>query len=713
MSARIGPAGGARIGPAGGARIGPAGGARIGVDVGGTFTDLVLHDAEKSITRTGKLLTTPDDPSRAITEGVARILREAGLTPADVHSIIHGTTLVTNTVIERTGARVGLLTTAGFRDSLEIGREIRYDLYDLFLEPPPTLVPRHLRREVPERMAFDGAELLALDEAALLREAAFLVEQGVEAIAVSFLHSYRNPAHERRAGALLREAYPGLPLTLSSAVAPEIREYERTSTACANAYVQPRMQRYLTKLEKDLRATGFSGALYVMLSAGGIASLREAKEFPIRLIESGPAAGAMAAAFIAKLAGLDAVVSYDMGGTTAKMCLVENGAPDHKHDFEAGRVRRFAKGSGLPLKVSVVDMIEIGAGGGSIARVEPGSGLMKVGPRSAGAMPGPVCYGRGGTEPTVTDADLLLGRLDPAHFLGGEMALDQGRVQRAVEQGVAAALNMGVPETALGISRIVDETMAAATRMHLAEKGRDPRRYTLIAFGGAGPVHACNLARLLKMKRVLVPLGAGVASAFGFLVAPPATDAVRSLVGRLERLDFAAINVLYAEMRAECAALLLEAGAAADAIRYTAVAEMRHVGQGFEIPVPLPGLTLSEADLPALRENFFAAYRERFSRIVEDAPIEALTWRLSAASPAQHISLRREASGASAARGHRAVRFEGHGEVQAAILDRYALAPGFTFDGPALLEERESTCVIPPGAQCRIDEHLNLLIDLP
>ncbi len=686
--------------------------ARIGVDVGGTFTDLVLHDAARNITRTGKLLTTPDDPSRAITEGVARILREAGLTPADLHSIVHGTTLVTNTVIERTGAKVGLLTTAGFRDSLEIGKEIRYDLYDLFLEPPPTLVPRHLRREVPERMAFDGEELLPLDEAALLREAAHLVAEGVEAIAISFLHSYRNPAHERRAGDILRAEYPSIPLTLSSAVAPEIREYERTSTACANAYVQPRMQRYLTKLEADLRATGFTGALYVMLSAGGIASLREAKEFPIRLIESGPAAGAMAAAFIAKLAGLDAVVSYDMGGTTAKMCLVENGAPDHKHDFEAGRVRRFAKGSGLPLKVSVVDMIEIGAGGGSIARVEPGSGLMKVGPRSAGAMPGPVCYGRGGTEPTVTDSDLLLGRLDAAHFLGGEMALDQGRVVRAVEQGVAAALGMGVAETALGISRIVDETMAAATRMHLAEKGRDPRRYTLIAFGGAGPVHACNLARLLKMKRVVVPLGAGVASALGFLVAPPATDAVRSLVGRLERLDYAAIGALYAEMRGECEELLLEAGAERDAIRYTAVAEMRHVGQGFEIPVPLPALTISAADLPLLRENFFAAYRERFSRIVEDAPIEALTWRLSAAAPAQHISLHREASGTPAQRGHRAVRFELHGEVQAAILDRYALAPGFTFEGPALVEERESTCVVPPGATCHIDEHLNLVITL-
>ena len=684
--------------------------ARIGVDVGGTFTDLVLHDAARGITRTGKLLTTPDDPSRAIVEGVARILREAGLTPADVHSIVHGTTLVTNTIIERTGAKVGLLTTAGFRDSLEIGREIRYDLYDLFLEPPPTLVPRHLRLEVPERISAQGEVLLPLDEAALLAQATALVGQGVEAIAVSFLHSYREPAHERRAGELL--ARFGLPLSLSSAVAPEIREYERTSTACANAYVQPRMQRYLVRLEAELRATGFMGALYVMLSSGGIASLREAQAFPIRLIESGPAAGAMAAAFIARQAGLDAVVSYDMGGTTAKMCLVENGAPDHKHDFEAGRVRRFAKGSGLPLKVSVVDMIEIGAGGGSIARVEAGSGLMKVGPRSAGARPGPVCYGQGGTEPTVTDADLLLGRLDPRNFLGGEMALDQGAVQNAVAQGVAAALGLGVPETALGVSRIVDETMAAATRMHLAEKGRDPRRYTLIAFGGAGPVHACQLARLLKMRRVVVPLGAGVASALGFLVAPPATDAVRSLVSRLERLDFPAINALFAEMRAQCDALLLEAGALAGEIAYTPVAEMRHVGQGFEIPVPLPGMALSADDLPALRKNFFDSYRARFGRVVEDAPIEALTWRLAASAPPISISLRREALAAQPERGHRDVRFEEAGVVQATVLDRYALPPGSRFSGPALVEERESTCVVPPGAQCHIDEHMNLVIEL-
>jgi len=421
--------------------------------------------------------------------------------------------------------------------------------------------------------------------------------------------------------------------------------------------------------------------------------VQEAREFPIRLIESGPAAGAMAASFLARLAGLDRVVSFDMGGTTAKMCLVEDGAPDHKFDFEAGRVRRFVKGSGLPLKVSVVDMIEIGAGGGSIARVEPSSGLMKVGPRSAGAKPGPVCYG-----------------------LGGEMHLDRDGVRRAFEDGVAKRLKIPMMDSALGVQRIVDETMAAATRMHLAEKGRDPRRYTLIAFGGAGPVHACNLARLLKMKRLVVPLGAGVASALGFLVAPPATDMVRSYVARLERLDWDHVNALFAAMTAEGSRLLSEAGADPSAIALRPTADMRHVGQGFEIPVPLPSTRLSAGNLPAIRAAFFASYRERFGRVVEDSPIEALTWRLACVAPGQDIRIKPATGGAAAAssahRGTRDVLFEGMGTLACAVYDRYALAPGTAFEGPALVEERESTCCIGPDARVSVDPFLNLVIDL-
>ena len=700
------------------ARSGVAPTARIGVDVGGTFTDLVLHDASRNIVRTGKLLTTPDDPSEAILSGIARILREADLRPEDVHSVIHGTTLVTNTIIERTGAKVGLLCTDGFRDSIEIGRETRYDLYDLFLETPAILVPRALRLEIPERVTVDGRVLLPLDEAAVAAAAKRLVnEEKVEAIAVGFMHSYHAPAHEKRAGEIIRALYPFLSVTLSAEVAPEIREFERSSTACANAYVQPLMARYLDRVKNSLEGTGFRGQLYIMLSGGGITTVREAKDFPIRLIESGPAAGAMASAFISRLAGLEHVVSFDMGGTTAKMCLVDHHEPNHKFDFEAGRVRRFQKGSGLPLKVSVVDMIEIGAGGGSLARIDPGSGLMKVGPRSAGAKPGPVCYGRGGTEPAVTDADLVLGRLDPAYFLGGEMALDLGPVRKAFETRITAETGIGFEQAALGVQRIVDETMASATRMHLAEKGKDPRRYTMIAFGGAGPVHAWNLARLLKINRVLVPLGAGVASALGFLVAPPATDMVRSYVARLERLDWARVNAMFAEMAAQGRQLLIEAGAKAEEIVYKPVAEMRHVGQGFEVPVPLPGLTLSDADLPAIRSTFFEVYRERFERVIEESPIEALSWRLAVSAPGWTIDLSGAVPGAGGGgaptpRTTRRVLFETAGWQDCPVYDRYALPLGATIAGPALIEERESTCVMGPGSKAQVDRFLNLVIDL-
>lgn len=692
--------------------------ARVGIDVGGTFTDLVLHDPTRNIVRTGKLLTTPDDPSEAILAGIARILREAGLQPQDVHSVIHGTTLITNTIIERTGAAVGLLTTDGFRDSIEIGRETRYDLYDLFLETPAILVPRALRIEIPERVAADGRVLKPLDEAAVAAAARHLVEaEGVEAIAVAFLHSYHAPAHEKRAGEIIRALFPALPVSLSAEVAPEIREFERTSTACANAYVQPLMARYLDRVQASLTATGFEGHLYIMLSGGGITTVREAKDFPIRLIESGPAAGAMASAFIARLAGLEHVVSFDMGGTTAKMCLVDHHEPNHKFDFEAGRVRRFQKGSGLPLKVSVVDMIEIGAGGGSLARIDPGSGLMKVGPRSAGARPGPVCYGRGGTEPAVTDADLVLGRLDPTYFLGGEMTLDLEPVRRAFEARITAETGIGVEKAALGVQRIVDETMASATRMHLAEKGRDPRRYAMIAFGGAGPVHAWNLARLLKINRIIVPLGAGVASALGFLVAPPATDMVRSYVARLEHLDWARANALFAEMKAEGRALLTEAGAAPESIAYRPFAEMRHVGQGFEIPVPLPGLELSSAELPTIRSAFFDAYRDRFERVVEESPIEALSWRLACSAPGWTIDLAGAVPTTAALatpipRARRRVLFEAADWQECPVHDRYALPVGARLAGPVLIEERESTCVVGPGSRVEVDRFLNLVIDI-
>lgn len=533
---------------------------RIGVDIGGTFTDFVLHDEARGITRTGKRLTTPAQPSQAIVEGIERLLDETGTRAGQIASIVHGTTLITNTVLERTGAKVGLLATEGFRDVLEMGRESRYDVDDLFLQPAPLIVPRSLRLAVGGRLLADGSERTPLDEEGVARAVRALVEEHrIEALAIAFFHAYRNPAHERRARQIVHGLYPGLLVSLSAEVAPEIREFERTTTACVNAYVQPRVHGYLDRLGADLAALGFEGDLRIMLSGGGITTVDEAKRYPVRLIESGPAAGAMAAAFVARSAGEPRMVSFDVGGTTAKMCLIEQGQPHLKHDFEAGRLRKFKQGSGLPLKVTVIDMIEIGSGGGSIAAVD-GVGLMKVGPRSASSVPGPVCYNRGGTEPTVTDADLLLGCLDPAFFLGGEMTLSIDKVRSAVGEKLAGPLGIGREEAARGIRSIVDESMAAATRMHLAEKGKDPRAYTLFAFGGAGPVHAYALAKLLKMRRIIVPMGAGVISALGFLVAAPAVDEVRGYVSSLDRVDWDYVNGIYAEMEASARALLLGAG---------------------------------------------------------------------------------------------------------------------------------------------------------
>ena len=687
----------------------------VGIDVGGTFTDLVLVDENRGLVHPGKLLTTPGDPSRAIVDGLTRVLRESGVEAASLDSLVHGTTLVTNTVIERTGAKVGLVTTQGFRDSLEMGREIRYDLYDLFLEPAPTLVPRKLRRGVPGRFSPQGEELEAFDEDVFREQVRTLVEEeAVEALAISFMHAYRNPAHEVRAGEILDGEFNSVPYTLSHQVAPEIREFERTSTAAANAYVQPMMVGYLGRLATSLAALGVDGVLYVMLSGGGIATVDQARRFPIQLIESGPAAGAMAASHYGALIGEPDLISFDMGGTTAKMCLIEGGRPQRTHNFEAGRVRRFKKGSGIPLKVPVVDMIEIGAGGGSIASVDA-MGLLKVGPRSAGSEPGPVAYGQGGESPTVTDSDLLLGYLNPDFFLGGEMSLDTAAVRSAIEQHLAGPLGMSLLQAAEGVHRVVNENMAAATRRYLAEKGKDPRRYALIAFGGAGPVHAYGLAKLLKIDRLIVPFGAGVTSALGFLVAPPAVDDVRSQVSRLEMTDWGSVNALYDDMERDAQAKLTEAGARPDQVVFERRAEMRHVGQGFEIEVPIPNRPLGPECLHEIRESFFDTYFELFERKVTEVGIEVMSWRLGATAPPPSVPLAFQSqaeSGGHARRGAREVFFPGFGVVEAAVYDRYALSAGAQVGGPAVVEERESTTVVGPDAAFTVDEHLNLRISI-
>ncbi|MEC8173286.1 MAG: hydantoinase/oxoprolinase family protein [Pseudomonadota bacterium] len=687
---------------------------RVGVDVGGTFTDFVLVDEKRDLIFTGKRLTTPEDPGLAITDGLERLVSESGTSVPELDAVVHGTTLVANTIIERKGAKVGLITTKGFRDSLEMGREIRYDLYDLFFEKPEPLAPRFLRQPVDERIDAKGNVLRPLDENTLGAAVEKLVAEGVEAIAICFMHAYANDAHERQAKEILDAKYPDMPITTSTEVAPEIREYERANTACANAYVLPLMQRYLGDLSQKLSDQGLKQPLYLMQSGGGIASVTRGQAAPIHLIESGPAAGATAGAFYGRLTGTEQVISFDMGGTTAKMCLIEEYEPEHAHEFEAGRVRRFKKGSGLPLKVPVIDLIEIGAGGGSLARVD-NMGLLKVGPDSAGSEPGPVCYGLGGTQPAVTDADLLLGYLSPEYFLGGEMDLDLGLVKDAVEEKLANVTGLSVEEVAAGIHTIVNENMASATRMYIAEKGRDPRRYALIASGGAGPVHAYGMAKLLKISRVICPLGAGVLSALGFLVAAPGTDSVRSYVSRLENLDWDRLNRLFREMEEEAMAQIVEAGADPATVIMRRRADMRYSGQGFEIDVPVPDGEMDGSAADVMRQSFLDKYQELFGRQIDDLPIEALTWRIYASGPTPNVELNfagQQIDEEPSDKGERQVYFPETGYATCRIYNRYALKPGDSFRGPAVIEERESTAVAGPDTTVSIDKYLNLVIDI-
>jgi N-methylhydantoinase A len=691
--------------------------ARLGVDIGGTFTDLVLVDEPTGAVRVGKVLTTPKDPAHAVEQGVLVLLEQARRRAADVVATVHGTTLATNAVIERKGARTGLLTTAGFRDVLEIRREGRYDMYDLFIDPPAPLVPRHLRREVSERVLADGRVLRPLDEPQAREVIRSLVAEGVEAIAISLLHAWANPEPERRLAALVQEEAPGVAVSCSSEVVPEIREYERTSTTVANVYVIPLMARYLEDLERRLREAGVAGELYVMQSSGGIVLPGEARRLPIRLVESGPAAGALAAARAARRAGEPHLLSFDMGGTTAKACLIDHGEPLVAREFEVARADRFKKGSGLPIRVPVIELIEIGAGGGSIARVDR-LGLLKVGPDSAGADPGPACYGLGGRLPTVTDADLLLGYLDAEFFLGGRMRLDREAAARAVGEHVAAPLGLDLTAAAWGIHRVVNENMAAAARIHGIERGRDLRRYPLFAFGGAGPVHCWAVARILRLPRILVPFGAGAMSAWGLLVAPLAFDFVRTHRARLDEADWQAVNALFEAMESEGRARLARAGLPDAAVRVRRVAEMRYVGQGHEVEAQIPLGTLGPASVEAITAAFETAYQALYHRRPHGVPIEVLNWRVTVAGPAPELDLGPTSvcggPAAAAVKGRRPAFFaEAGGFVPTPVYDRYALGPGAEFSGPAIVEERESTAVFGPGARCRVADDLTLVVEGP
>src|SRR5437870_2335434 len=662
--------------------------ARLGVDIGGTFTDLVVIDDATGTARVGKVLTTTKDPAHGVEEGIHALLDEAGVRSDAVRAVVHGTTLATNALIERKGAKTALLTTEGFRDALEIRREGRYDMYDLFIDPPPPLVPRHLRREVPERLLADGSILKTLDEAAARRALAELARDGVEALAICLLHAYVNPAHERRLSEIAREVSPGLSVSCSSEVVPEIREYERASTTCANVYVAPLMARYLEDLERRLAALGIDGQLYIMQSSGGTALPPLARRRPVRLVESGPAAGALAAAQAARERGEPKLLSFDMGGTTAKACVIDDGAPLVGREFEVARADRFKRGSGLPIRVPVIEMIEIGAGGGSIARVAR-MGLLKIGPDSAGADPGPACYNLGGWLPTVTDADLLLGYLDAEFFLGGRMRLDREAARRAIEEHVASPLGLDTTAAAWGIHRVVNENMAAAARIHGIERGRDLRAYPLFAFGGAGPVHCWQVARVLKVPRILIPFGAGAMSAWGLLAAPLAFDFVRTLRARLDAADWEALNALFAEMEDEGRELLARAGVARERVSVKRIAEMRYVGQGHEVEAPVPTGRLSAASLPAITASFEEAYRALYHRLPQGVPIEALNWRVTVSGPDPKTRLgghatpdragRRSARSGKPVKGTRRAYFaERGGFVETPVYDRYALTPGMT-----------------------------------
>lgn len=689
---------------------------RVGVDIGGTFTDIFLLSEAGDRVAIGKVLTTPRNPAEAVVNGLRTLLQEQQIAPEAVMHLVHGTTLITNAIIERKGVKTGLITTKGFRDALEIGRERRYDIYDISLENPEPLVPRFLRREVTERLDHTGQILLPLDSEEALSVIRQLLADGVEALAVCLLHSFRNPTHELLIKRLITEHFPHVACSVSCEVMPEIREYERTSTTVANVYVQPLAKQYLEKLNADLRALGLPRDIFIMLSNGGITSCRVASEYPIRLIESGPAAGALAAVFHGARKRMDRVISFDMGGTTAKICLIDNGKPLLTTDFEAARVYRFKKGSGLPLKVPVIEMIEIGAGGGSIARVDK-LGLLKVGPDSAGAEPGPVCYARGGIEPTVTDADLVLGYLSPDYFLGGKMRLDAESARRAIEEKIARPLGVDWVRAAWGIHQVVNENMANAARIHLVEKGRDPRDYSLIAFGGAGPVHAYRVTERLKLKTLVCPIAAGVTSAFGMLTAPLAFDFVQSYVVTLSALDFTVLEELYDDMEKRGRALLAAAGAEGSIV-LSRSADMRYFQQGFEIRVPLPFVELKKSDIPALRRAFEEEYERLYKRLNPGVEIEIVNWRLVASGPRPLTTLRTQSEStgslARARKGERTVYLPEHeGFTLCSVYDRYRLPIGVCFSGPAVVEERECTVVVGANAQASVDDGLNLVIALP
>ena len=688
----------------------------VGLDIGGTFTDVYMLEPDSGRTARFKSLTTTDDPARGAVEAMMAALDEADALPGQIGVVLHATTLVANALIERRGASTALVTTRGFEDLLNIAREKKYDIYDIFLEKPPPLAPRERCFGVGERIAADGSVIEPVDADSMDGIVADIVASGAEAVAVCLLHSYVNPEHEQSVAAVLRDRLPGIAVTISSELLPEMREYERATSTTANAFVLPMIDGYLARLAEQLHDREIDAPLFIMLSSGGISTSEVVRRFPVRICESGPAAGAVTAASIGHLVGEPKVLSFDMGGTTAKACLIHDYAPQVITEFEVARMYRFKKGSGLPLHIPVVDLIEIGAGGGSIAHVDQ-LDLLKIGPDSAGSDPGPVCYGRGGEQPTVTDADLILGYLGAGSFLGGRMTLDPGRARRAIDKKVARPLGLSIGEAALGMHAIVNENMANAARIHTVERGHDPAAYTLVAFGGAGPVHAYGVARRLGIKRIIVPQSAGVGSALGLHLAPRSYHLARTVIGTLQGLDWSAVERAYAEMTREAVDVLKDAGVKRRDISFIRIADMRYAGQRKELAVALPTGRLSTRKAAAIRRAFEDSYERVYRRIHDGHDVETLTWRLVAEGPpivnAAELHHAPQNDSRRALTGRRPMLFEGWSKARdCEVYDRRLLAPGRRVRGPAAIEETESTIIVGPDAQAVVDDYGNIVIEL-
>jgi N-methylhydantoinase A len=683
---------------------------RLAADIGGTFTDVVLETPARRFTT--KVLTTPRAPELGVMQGIEVLLEEAKVAPGQVANFIHGTTLATNALIERKGAKTAFVTTEGFRDILEMGYEKRFEQYDVFMDKPPPLVDRPLRFTVPERLSANGKVLVALDEAAVKRVAAEVKATGAQAVAIGFMHAYAHGAHERRAREILQAELPDVTICISSEVCPEMREYERFSTTTANAYVRPLMSGYLWRLRKLLDDRGMSCPLFLMMSGGGLTTLENAARFPIRLVESGPAGGAILAARVASECGLEHVLCYDMGGTTAKICLIDDGEPERARLFEVARIYRDMKGSGLPVRIPVIEMVEIGAGGGSIARVDA-MNRVTVGPDSAGSEPGPACYGRGGTLPTVTDANVALGRIDPAKFAAGKIPLAPEKAQGALDAHVGSKLGLKDHWPAAAVAEIVEENMANAARVHAIERGRVISRYTMVAFGGAAPLHAGRLAQKLGVKRVVVPKGAGVGSAIGFLRAPISYEMVRSARAAFGSIDLGAVNALLDGMRRE-AVEVISAAIAVDQLREQRIVDLRYLGQGHELRVEVPNRALTRRDLDDLRQRFEAQYLGIYGVTLPDLDIEVVTWSVTMSGAADPVV----AAGAVKARpapkaiGQRDVYEPALGKVvPMPVYWRFDMVPGATIAGPAVITEDETTSIVPAAFTATLNDLGYIVMD--